>query len=85
MRRFSPLSSAEGEYVAATRAVIATISVGEVAKFAGVELDGPSIVFCDNMAAVQLSDSDTSSRRMKHIATRIAFLRERVSEKDVTL
>jgi hypothetical protein len=50
-----------------------------------VELDGPSIVFCDNMAAVQLSDSDTSSRRMKHIATRIAFLRERVGEKDVTL
>ena len=82
---FTPLSSAEGEYLAATRAVIGTISIREIAKFAGIVLDQPSIICCDNLAAVQLSDSDTSSKRMKHIATRIAFLRERVGEGDVIL
>lgn len=82
---FTPLSSAEGEYIAATCAVIAAISLREIAKFAGVKIEEPSLIFCDNMAAVLLSDNDTSSRRMKHVATRIAFLRERVNEKEIML
>jgi len=45
----------------------------------------PSIIFCDDKAAVQLSDSYTSSKRMKHIATRIAFLREAVARKEIML
>ena len=43
-------------------------------------LTDPTPVFCDNLAAVQLSDNDTSSKRLKHVATRIAFLREQVQE-----
>ena len=47
--------------------------------------NGPTVVFCDNKAAVQLSDGDTSSKRMIHIATRIAFLREQVHDKSIML
>ena len=32
-----------------------------------------------------LSDSNTSSKRMKHIATRIAFLREATKDKKIVL
>ena len=40
---------------------------------------------CDNLATVLLSENNTTSKRMKHIATRIAFLRENVEGKLVTL
>ena len=45
----------------------------------------PTVIFCDNKSAVMLSDSNTSSKRMKHIATRIAFLREAIQDKHVVL
>ena len=32
-----------------------------------------------------LSDSNHTSRRMRHVATRLAFLQERVKDKDVLL
>ena len=44
------------------------------------ELGLPMPVYCDNKAAVLLSDGNTSSKRMKHVATKIAFLREQVKE-----
>ena len=46
----------------------------------GRELKEPTILFCDNIAAVLLSENNTSSRRLKHIATRIAYLRESVKD-----
>ena len=45
----------------------------------------PTLIMCDNMSAVQLSDSNASSNRMKHIATRIAFLREAVKAQEIML
>ena len=78
---FTPTSSCLAEYVAAIRAVVSTIAIRDTLVFLkGTELGGPTIVFCDNSAAVQLSDSDTSSKRLKHEATKIAFIREQVQE-----
>ena len=37
-------------------------------------------LFCDNRAAVLLSEGNTSSKRMRHVATQIAFLREQVKD-----
>lgn len=73
--------------MAAIRAVISTIAVRDTIAFIqGAPLKEPTPVFCDNLAAVQLSDNDTSSKRLKHVSTRIAFLREQVQEfKNVTL
>ena len=84
---FTPTSSCLGEYMAAIRATIATLALRDTLSFIqGAPLREPTPVFCDNLAAVQLSDNDTSSKRLKHVSTRIAFLREQVQEfKTITL
>ena len=81
----TPLSVAEGEYCIATKSAVAAISIHNKCKFAGEKMDAPAILFCDNKAAVQLADGNSSSKRMKHIATRIAFLRERIAAKEIML
>ena len=52
------------------------IALRDSCEFIGLKLAAPTFVFSDNMAAVQLADNNTSSKRLKHVATRIAFLRE---------
>ena len=81
----TPLSSCQGEYVASSTATVATLGARGVGKFFGISDSEPTVVFCDNKAAVQLSDGDTSSKKMVHIATRIAFLREQVRDKTILL
>ena len=83
--KVTPLSSCQGEYCAASTATVATLGVRGIGKFFDIPNTGPTVVFCDNKAAVQLSDGDTSSKRMVHIATRIAFLREQVHDKSIML
>ena len=83
--KVTPLSSCQGEYVASSHAAVATLGARGVGKFLGISDSEPTVVFCDNKAAVQLSDGDTSSKKMIHIATRIAFLREQVKDKSILL
>ena len=81
------LSVCETEYVQATLTVVEILATRGKLAFMGhptIKVD-PTMLFCDNKAAVQLSDNNTSSKRMKHIATRIAFLRETVQRKEVLL
>ena len=59
--------------------------VREMAIFLGIKVIGPPPLFCDNKSACLLSDNNTSSKRMKHIATRIAFLRELIGEKRLNM
>jgi hypothetical protein len=67
-------------------AAINSMKLRGVLKFMkGTKVMLTSLLFCDNIAAVMLSDSNTSSKRMKHVATRIAFLRELRERKEVTL
>ena len=47
----------------------------------GSKQESPTIIFTDSTAAVMIADSNTSSKRMKHIATRLAFLREQITAK----
>ena len=56
-----------------------------ILQFMGFNDPRPTLIMCDNMSAVQLSDSNASSKRMKHIATRIAFLREAVKAQEIML
>ena len=79
-------SSCDAEYCAATIAVTTIVSTRPVWEFIFNEkLTIPTILFCDNVAAVLLSENNTSSRRLKHIATRIAYLRETVKDGHVQL
>lgn len=79
------LSSCEGEYVAATRATTLISALRVVLDFLGAADPAPTILLCDNQAAVQLSENNTSSKRLKHIATRLAYLREAVNGKLIQL
>ena len=45
----------------------------------------PTLIFCDNQAAVMLSDTNASSKRMKHVITRLSYLRELVNDKKICL
>ena len=83
--RTTPISSCEGEYVAATKATIAGLAFKQTKRFLGFEVLDPIYLFCDNKAAVQLSESATNSKRLKHVATRIAFLREFVESNEIKL
>ena len=81
----TPLSSSESELIAAIRAITMATSTGEILRFLGLGGGHPLPVLCDNLATVLLSENNTTSKRMKHIATRIAFLRENVEAKKVIL
>ena len=83
---FTSLSSCEVEYVAATKMAVDIQWSREVNDFIeNKTTTGPTVLFCDNKSAVMLSDNNTSSKRLKHIATRIAFLREKVQNEELVL
>ena len=83
----TPLNSAEAEYVAASRAATTTIVLRSTISFfiTRERAPRPTVMFCDNLAAVMLSDSNITSKRMKHVMTRLAYLRERVGANDLYL
>ena len=70
----TPLSTAEAEWFGATLAAINISFLAPLAEFLSVELRYPIIVLCDNKSACQLSESDLSSRKMRHVAMRLAYL-----------
>ena len=51
-----------------------------LAKHSKDELGLPMPVYCDNKSACLLSEGNTSSKRMRHVATKIAFLREQIKD-----
>ena len=81
----TPLSSCEGEYIAATKATTTTKGLRGLATFFGMDEEAATIVFCDNAAACMVSESNLSGKRLKHIATRIAYLQEAVKEQSIAL
>ena len=81
----TPLSSSESELLAAIRAVIMAVSTAGLLQFTGYPCNHPIPVLCDNLSTILLSENNTTSKRMKHIATRIAFLREAVESKKIML
>ena len=81
------ISATEGEYIAASRAAMTTMALDRVVAFL-FQVHGPrrpTVLFCDNLAAVMLSDSNITSKRVKHVMTRLAYLRERVAEDSIYL
>ena len=81
----TPLSASESEYITATRATVVAKSTGDILTFMELRGKSPITLLCDNLAVILVSENNTSSKRMKHIATRIAFLREQVEAKNVQL
>ena len=61
------------------------LGIEPVLKFLGCTPTKPMLVFCDNKAACMLSNSNHTTKRMKHVAVRLAFLQEHVNEGNVQL
>ena len=61
------------------------LGIEPLLEFFKVKFKKPFLILCDNKAACMLSDSNHSSRRMKHVATRLAFLQEHVQSGDILL
>ena len=80
------LSVSQGELSAAVNGTVTNMATMDNVVFMTRQKFGvPPFLFCDNTATVMLSEGNTSSKRMKHIATRIAFLREAVQDGKILL
>ena len=81
----TPLSVCQGEYHAATKAAVAAKAYADIMQWAGYPSQMATPIFCDNKAAVLLSDSGISSKKLRHVATHIAFLRELINSGNIML
>ena len=81
----TPLSSCQGEYHTATKAAVMAKAYSDLMTFTGYPSAAGAPIFCDNKAAVLLSDSGISSKKLRHVATHIAFLRELIKSNDIML
>ena len=81
----TPLSVCQGEYHAATRAAVMCKAHNDSMLFLGFSTKGASPIFCDNRATILLSDAGISIKKLRHVATHIAFLRELVNSEDIML
>ena len=81
----TPISSCEGEYDGASRCATILQWAAPIAEFIYMRVSRPTLLFCDNKAACMLSESNLSSKRMRHVATRLAYLKERVKCGDPSL
>lgn len=80
------LSSTESEYVAAALATQEIMWLrGLLADFGVGGLDRPTVLRCDNTAAIALAQSDSTSQRSKHINVRFHFIRQAVREGTIKL
>ena len=75
----TPLSITEGEWFGQTLSTVFACSYDPIFTFLGVAVERPYILLCDNDAAVKLSDKNLTSRKLRHVATRLSFMQERKS------
>eukprot|EP00253_Pinus_taeda_P029485 PITA_29485 len=79
------LSTAEAEYVAATTATCKEIWMRRMLRSLGQEQEKATVIFCDNSSAIALSNNSVFHKRTKHIDIRFHYIRELVSNGEITL
>ena len=79
------LSVCEAEWFGATTGATMLMAAMPILEFLNVHFSKPMLIFCDNKAACMLSNSNHTTKRMRHVAVRLAFLQERVAEGEVQL
>jgi hypothetical protein len=78
------LSTTEAEYMAAAEAVKEAIWLRGLVSDLGLQQD-ETIVFCDSQSAIHLTKNQMYHERTKHIDVRYHFLREVVTQGDITV
>jgi len=83
------LSSTESEYVVLTHAFKDIIwiqkFIKEISPFFPFNFSIPTNLFCDNQGAIRLSKDATYHARTKHINVHFHFVRQTVTQKDISL
>eukprot|EP00327_Prymnesium_parvum_P008795 CAMPEP_0182820798 /NCGR_PEP_ID=MMETSP0006_2-20121128/13320_1 /TAXON_ID=97485 /ORGANISM="Prymnesium parvum, Strain Texoma1" /LENGTH=309 /DNA_ID=CAMNT_0024947495 /DNA_START=158 /DNA_END=1085 /DNA_ORIENTATION=+ len=71
--RATTLSSTEAEWFAQTTGATILQAFDETLTFLDLEPQKPVLSFCDNKSAVLIAESDLSTKRMKHVLTKMAY------------
>jgi len=79
------LSTAEAEYVAITRAAQQALWMHSFLGEIRLDQTLPTTLYCDNTSAIALTLSTKGHQRAKHIDIRHHYIRERVSDGQITL
>ena len=79
------LFSTESEYVAATTAAQEVMWMRELLREFQVPLEGATCVYVDNISAITIAKDVAILGRSKHVARRLYYLRERLTDKDIVL
>ena len=79
------LSTAEAEYMAASRASQEVVYLRRLLNNLGFPQMNPTIVYEDNEAAIRWSESPAGSERARHIDLRKHFVHEKVKELELAL
>ncbi|XP_039169649.1 uncharacterized mitochondrial protein AtMg00810-like [Eucalyptus grandis] len=74
------LSSAEAEYRAMAKTTCQIVWMRGLLKDLGIEVQGPTRVYCDNDAALKLAVNPIVHERTKHIEVDCHFTREKIQE-----
>ena len=77
---YTKLSATESEWMSQSELLKMALVAYTEATFLGLKLTLPLLFFCDNEGACRLSESDLSSKTMRHVATRLGFLQEYVDD-----
>ena len=85
-QRFVALSTAESEFAAANACSTDVVWLRRVVNDLGFPQTGPTVIFCDNIAAIILANSAVATRvRTKHILRRVRYIRDQVKNKEVKM
>ena len=79
------LSICEAEYFGATAGASRLMAIDPLLDFLHIPYQKPFLILCDNKAACQLSDNNHTTKRMRHVMTRINYLQELVAEKKIMM
>jgi hypothetical protein len=79
------LSTAEAEYVAATHAAKEAAWLRRLKGELLTPISSPTIIYCDNQAALKLATDDNYRARTKHIDIRYHFIRQVVSAGEIVV
>ena len=79
------ISTMEAEYIAASFASQLTMFIRGVLKDLGFDLKGPTTLFEDNKACIDLANNPETSQRSKHIDVRFHYIRDHVRNQNIIL
>ncbi|KAJ0452174.1 putative RNA-directed DNA polymerase [Helianthus annuus] len=79
------LSSTEAEYVASSAATSQAVWLRRILCDLGLVQESPTVIFCDNHSAINLSRNPVLHGRTKHIEIKHHYVRDMVAQQEISL